>query len=77
MKYKYVVICEYPYETIKKFFNDIVEVNLYAPEINPYSITNKLLNCRAYLLTSYSETVTKENRIVINYNVDLQTCIRK
>lgn len=68
---KYIVITDYPYFTTKKFFEDVQEAVDYIPDIN------KLLNSRIYTLTSYSETLNKDNEVHVNYGVDATTRINK
>ena len=66
---EYVVICDYPYDTIKKFFLTLDEALAYKP---PDWITIKefyKLNHRIYKLKSYKEE-EKEDKINRTYIID-------
>ncbi len=77
----YIVITDYPYDTLKKFFNNKEEALSYTP--NQYSgwKANRLLDTRIYEIESYSEKKI-DNRTIINYQLKLDEhknpiCFRK
>ena len=67
----HIVINDYPYYTVKKFFISLTEALEYSPN------KHELLNSRVYLLTSYNERVNDEGLVSINYGVDIQSRINK
>ena len=67
----HIVINDYPYYTVKKFFISLPEALEYSPN------KHELLNSRVYLLTSYNERVNDEGLVSINYGVDIQSRINK
>lgn len=70
----FILIISYPYDTIKKFFNNVDEINSYSPPLFVGWSGNKLLKSRLYELETYSEELkeneeTKEIKKIIKYSI--------
>ena len=53
---KYLIISDYPYHTVKTFFEELDEALKFVPEDNSYSHHKRLLYSRIYELDAYKET---------------------
>ena len=77
----FLAIVEYPYTTVKTFFETLEELNSFQPSLNEpkswyektgggISITTRLLNRADYKLKSYQEKINEKGEINIVYTID-------
>lgn len=77
----FISIIDYPYITIKKFFETIEGMHLYITSNHePYDsycsfgkgfgYTTRLLNRNNYVLKSYKETINQKEKVNIDYIID-------
>lgn len=62
----YILICDYPYHTVKTFYVSLFEAMATKPINNVFSNTNRLLNGKIYELSSYNETEHGINYTITN-----------